>query len=954
MKHLNGSKENPQFEKPSVFFQHNNNHTNQDNQEQIDHDELNKRVIPLFTKETPDYHNKEFNLEPTNWYTYFNPDGSIVGCMVRWMIPQKDGTIKKEIRPYVHINNKWKSTGFPNPCPLYNLTEILARPNDTILIVEGEKTVNAAKNLFPNFIATTSAHGSNSAYKTEWSYLNQRNVIICPDFDVVGTKYADDVVELARTAGASSIHYLPIQDVFRNFLKDVDLEKGYDLADGLNQGLTAGSLSEQDLEHFFIPVEGTIKEIIQERVPNFFKSKILPILKECEDFQSDKVKKQSQEEIDADLSNRLLTAFLTYKSTDLEDKTTQEFENIFKRGTDKYPNLFNDLELLIKDEGFLINRKDKTNFNLSKLDQLFTYEDNETLGIPKGFTVQNDGIYYEKLVNNPETNEKETRNFKLCSPLIVTALTRDDNGSNWGRILELEDPDQIKKEFIMPMEMLAGSGDELREELLSRGLRLTSGQESRRKLEDYISSSQPQERVLCVETVGWFQSQYILPHKTYRFEDKERIVYQSKGIPPKPIKIKGTIDEWETNIGQDIVGNPLLILSACAAMAPLFLYLLKEENCMFHLFGSSSIGKTTAAHVARSMWGIPMYSWRTTDNAAEYIAQNANDGLVIFDEIAEVDAKAADNMSYMLGNGSGKSRSNRDGNAKPQKKFRLIALSTGEIRLESKLRDIGKSQKAGQSVRFIELEADAKEGNGIFKNLHEFQDGNSLSTHLRQAADQFCGTPIDSLICFLTASPERQDEAVEVIKDLREDWLVKYASAYTEGQVQRCAKKFALLAAVGEFAVHTGLLNGFSLQADNEPSLGEVSEAMFDIFKSWLKNRGGDESHELIEIKDQLVNYIMTHGSSRFENSWDGQDKVINRVGFRRKIDGYTQYYFEKNQFKKEILQGKSSGYIQRLIDDGYLTGSKYGDTIRLTENSLMRLLVVSPDILNKGVENES
>lgn len=575
-------------------------------------------------------------------------------------------------------------------------------------------------------------------------------------------------------------------------------------------------------------------------------------------------------------------------------------------------------------------------------------------GIPKGFTVQNDGIYYEKLVNNPETNEKETRNFKLCSPLTVTALTRDDNGSNWGRILEIEDPDQIKKEFIMPMEMLAGSGDELREKLFLRGLRLTSGQEARRKLEDYISSSQPQERVLCVETVGWFQSQYILPHKTYRFEGKERIVYQSKGIPPKPIKIKGTIAEWETNIGQYIVGNPLLILSACAAMAPLFLYLLKEENCMFHLFGSSSIGKTTAAHVARSMWGIPMYSWRTTDNAAESIAQNANDGLVIFDEIAEVDAKAADNMSYMLGNGSGKSRSNRDGNAKPQKTFRLIALSTGEIRLESKLRDIGKSQKAGQSVRFIELEADAKEGNGIFKNLHEFQDGNSLSTHLRQAADQFCGTPIDSLIRFLTASRDGQDSSVKVIKDLREDWLVKYASAYTEGQVQRCAKKFALLAAVGEFAVYTGLLNGFSLQADNEPFLGEVSEAMFEIFKSWIKTRGGDESHELIEIKDQLVNYIMEHGSSRFENSWDGQDKVINRVGFRRKTDGYTQYYFEKNQFKKEILKGKSVSYIQRLIDDGYLTGSKYGDTIRLTENSLMRLLVVSPDILNKGVENES
>ena len=144
------------------------------------------------------------------------------------------------------------------------------------------------------------------------------------------------------------------------------------------------------------------------------------------------------------------------------------------------------------------------------------------------------------------------------------------------------------------------------------------------------------------------------------------------------------------------------------------------------------------------------------------------------------------------------------------------------------------------------------------------------------------------------------------------------------------------------------------MQADNEPFLGEVSEAMFEIFKSWLKTRGGDESHELIEIKDQLVNYIMEHGSSRFENSWDGQDKVINRVGFRRKTDGYTQYYFEKNQFKKEILKGKSSSYIQHLIDDGYLIGSKYGENITPPNNSQMRLLVISPDVLNKDTNNES
>ena len=581
-------------------------------------------------------------------------------------------------------------------------------------------------------------------------------------------------------------------------------------------------------------------------------------------------------------------------------------------------------------------------------------EENNSVRIPNGFISLEDGIYYTKLVTNPETKEKETNTFKLCSPLYVTALTCDENEENWGRILEFKDPKQKTKEFVMPMELLARNGDELRTVLFAKGLILEPGQEARKKLENYISSSDPKDTVLCVDTRGWHKSQYISPHKSYLFEGEERIVYQSKGIPPKPIKIKGTHEEWQTHIGKYIVGNPLLILSACAALAGPFLFLLQEENCMFHLYGPSSIGKTTAAHVARSMWGIPIYSWRTTDNAAESIAQNANDGLVIFDEMAEVDAKAADNISYMLGNGAGKARSDKNGNARPQKIFRLIGISTGEIRLEGKLKDIGKSQKAGQSVRFIELEADAKKGHGIFETLHEFKDGNSLSVHLRQMSDQFCGAPVDSLITYLTTSQEHQDNAVKIVKELRKAWLAKYASQYTEGQIQRCAKKFALLAAIGEFAVYIGLLQGFSSESSEYLSLGDLSEGMFQNFTSWLKNRGGEESHELIEIKEQLVNFIMEHGSSRFEAAWEEKDeKIINRVGFRRKIDGYTQYYFEKGQFKKEILKGKSTSYIKRLIDDRYLTGDQYGDNIRMNPQLQMRLLVVSPDILNKGNDNE-
>ena len=58
----------------------------------------------------------------------------------------------------------------------------------------------------------------------------------------------------------------------------------------------------------------------------------------------------------------------------------------------------------------------------------------------------------------------------ICSPLDITAITRDQNGQSFGRLLEWTDVDGIKHHWAMPMSMLAGDGLELRKELLHGGL----------------------------------------------------------------------------------------------------------------------------------------------------------------------------------------------------------------------------------------------------------------------------------------------------------------------------------------------------------------------------------------------------------------------------------------------------------------------------------------------------
>ena len=72
--------------------------------------------------------------------------------------------------------------------------------------------------------------------------------------------------------------------------------------------------------------------------------------------------------------------------------------------------------------------------------------------------------------------------------------------------------------------------------------------------------------------------------------------------------------------------------------------------------------------VAGSVWGGGLMNgfkrtWRNTSNALESVALAHCDALLCLDEMGQVDAKEAGQVSYMLANGSGKGRSRAEGGA---------------------------------------------------------------------------------------------------------------------------------------------------------------------------------------------------------------------------------------------------------------------------------------------------
>ncbi len=123
--------------------------------------------------------------------TYQDAERHAVGVIVRW---DKNG--EKTIRPVAKVSDGWAQCRMPAPRPLYRLPELL-ESTGLVFIPEGEKAADALRDL--SFIVTTSAHGAQSAKGTDWRTLAGRDVVILPDNDGPGAKYANDVIDILHT-----------------------------------------------------------------------------------------------------------------------------------------------------------------------------------------------------------------------------------------------------------------------------------------------------------------------------------------------------------------------------------------------------------------------------------------------------------------------------------------------------------------------------------------------------------------------------------------------------------------------------------------------------------------------------------------------------------------------------------------------------------------------------------
>lgn len=179
----------------------------------------------------------------THVHEYRNKDNQLLGHTVR---AQEIETGRKQVLPVAYCENehlkkaRWQLKGFNDSGtkPIYGLEKLAQNPEKPILIVEGEKTADAASKLLPEHVVVSWLGGAQAVDKVDWSKLSGRVVSIWPDNDRPGIEAAKNIA-----------NHIDCRNGFSGLVSVVDTEKlalpkKWDLADEIpaNSSLTHLSL----------------------------------------------------------------------------------------------------------------------------------------------------------------------------------------------------------------------------------------------------------------------------------------------------------------------------------------------------------------------------------------------------------------------------------------------------------------------------------------------------------------------------------------------------------------------------------------------------------------------------------------------------------------------------------------------------------------------------------------
>lgn len=201
-----------------------------------------KIISPATVNQRPDFTHYKFG-KPIEVYAYKNKDSQVMMYIAKYI----DQDNKKTFTPFCYSDKGWVRRQHPVPRPLYGV-DLIKDPSRKVMIVEGEKSVIAARKIFGDrYYVVTWPGGSKAVNKSDWSMIKDKEIIVWPDADTPGMDAAREIASIAFKFCKS----VKVIDVLKGGKVD-----GWDAADALAEGMTA--------KQFFEWAKPLVKESFNE------------------------------------------------------------------------------------------------------------------------------------------------------------------------------------------------------------------------------------------------------------------------------------------------------------------------------------------------------------------------------------------------------------------------------------------------------------------------------------------------------------------------------------------------------------------------------------------------------------------------------------------------------------------------------------------------------------------
>jgi putative DNA primase/helicase len=521
------------------------------------------------------------------------------------------------------------------------------------------------------------------------------------------------------------------------------------------------------------------------------------------------------------------------------------------------------------------------------------------------FAMSDAGLYRE---TRGRGDNAKTVTVRVSAPFEIVGRGRDPDGRAWCRFLCWRDPDGRRHEKFVADEMLFGDASALCAPLAAEGLEIV--REEHRAFASYLSGTNPVGRVTVVGRTGWHtiegESVFVLPRECIGPKRAGRVLLDRAAHGQ--YETKGILAEWRSSVAVLTAGHTIPMLAISTALAGPLLQLAGVEGGGLNLFGQSSRGKTTCLQAAASVWGrggTPGFvrAWRATANGLEGAAAQSTDTVMVLDELGVVDGRDAAQAFYGLANGQGKQRAARDGSPREPKFWRVLYLSSGELPVEAKLAEApGRKARAGQLVRLLDVPAERGKGFGVFDNGGSDGDAAGLAKAIKRAAATAYGVAGPAFVRELISVPVTGDN----VRGLVDEFVQATIPADADGQVERAAQRFGLIAAGGELAARFGIVPW---------PAGAAREAAAWALDRWIELRGGTEPAEVRQAIECVRLFIEQHGDARFAPVDDADTRpVANRAGYRRGGGAEREWCVLPEVWRTEICAGHDAQFVARVL----------------------------------------